>query len=145
MCYLRHYCIAVCFYAFVAPLWKGNCVQSVGKPIISATNRGFSWEVLPVLCVQCSPTIDGMFLNASVLLFPSLRIIACGACPPLLSVALGVGSIPSIIILLKVIECIDPSLTCVLFMFALAFVLSNAVGVGSIPITAFACKQVPPC
>jgi len=46
--YLRHYCISIGFDTFVSPLRKGNSVQFVGKPIISATNCGFSnWEFSP--------------------------------------------------------------------------------------------------
>ena len=40
--------VPVCLYGFSSPLWKGDAVQPFGKPIISSTNRGDSWEVLPV-------------------------------------------------------------------------------------------------
>ena len=46
--HLRHYGIAIGLYAFVSPFWKGNSVQSEGKPIISPTNRGLSWEFFPI-------------------------------------------------------------------------------------------------
>ena len=44
-----NYCISVGFNAFVSPLRKGDSVQSIGKPIISATNWGLSWEVFEVV------------------------------------------------------------------------------------------------
>lgn len=47
-CYLRHDGVSVGFDGHVSPFRKGNTVQSTGNPIISATNRGLSWEVIPV-------------------------------------------------------------------------------------------------
>jgi len=75
-CYLRHDGVSVGFDGHVSPFRKGNTVQSTGNPIISATNRGLSWEVFPWRCVQCSPIITGMLHNASVLIAPFLRISA---------------------------------------------------------------------
>jgi hypothetical protein len=52
---LRHDRVAVCFHGFFSPLRKGDSVQFGGKPIISATNRGLSWEVAESCSVVCSP------------------------------------------------------------------------------------------
>ena len=80
--YLIHYLwnnrIAICLYRFLPPLWKGNTVQSGGNPIISATNRGLSWEVFPPFCEWCSPNITGRLHRASVLIFPFFLFNACG-------------------------------------------------------------------
>ena len=45
---LRNYCVAISLDTFPAPFLKGNTVQSGGNPIISATNRALSWELVPV-------------------------------------------------------------------------------------------------
>ena len=45
--YLGYYCVSVGFDGFLPPFWKGDTVQSTGNPIISATNRGLSWEFFP--------------------------------------------------------------------------------------------------
>ena len=49
---LWNYGVAVSFDGFVSPLRKGNSVQFGGKPIISATNRGLSWEDMPSVSVN---------------------------------------------------------------------------------------------
>ena len=45
--HLWHDCVAVGSEAFFPPLRKGNAVQQGGKPIMSATYRGLSWEGCP--------------------------------------------------------------------------------------------------
>ena len=49
--HLWDYGVSVGFDRFLSPLRKGDVIQFSGKPIISSTNRGLSWEVFPSCCV----------------------------------------------------------------------------------------------
>lgn len=82
-CYLRHDGVSVGFNGHVSPFRKGNTVQSTGNPIISATNRGLSWEVVPVWYATVS-------FSCWVCFVPTRLGI-----PLRKSFALGVGNIPS--------------------------------------------------
>src|SRR5690606_6859722 len=91
-CHLRHDGVAVCLYAFRPPLRKGNSVHFSGKPIISPTNRGLSWPLIP----DRNFTIPGRLPSSP----PEL---------PFQSLATGVGNIATN--LLNVTLCILPSFT----------------------------------
>lgn len=84
-CYGRYYRVPVGFYGFVAVLRNGNSNQSTGNPIISATNRGLSWEVVPsgAFTAACIA-----WASVSLCRLASLRVH-----PPFASLlAVGVGS-----------------------------------------------------
>ena len=86
-CYLRHDGVSVGFDGHVSPFRKGNTVQSTGNPIISATNRGLSWKLVPVWDSSLCMTILGN---------PLLRLTRLGGRVEFLtSFAVGVGSISS--------------------------------------------------
>ena len=62
MDYLGDDGVPVSLDGLLPPGRKGNTVQLVGNPIISATNRGLSWKLLPVLGKEIGrPPCRGFF------------------------------------------------------------------------------------
>lgn len=86
-CYLRHDGVSVGFDGHVSPFRKGNTVQSTGNPIISPTNKGLSWEIVPVRYSSLCMAILGNPLLRLTWLGGRLEFVA--------SFTVGVGSIPN--------------------------------------------------
>lgn len=102
---LRNYRITIGLYAFSSPIAahspppvrllpsrNGTSVQSGGKPIISATNRGLSWESLPVWYSPGSILLAIIAVNALPFWLLGLNFF----CPFIASFAQGVGNIAAI-------------------------------------------------
>mgnify|MGYP006950638076 FL=1 len=86
MDYLGDDGVSVSLDGLLPPGRKGNTVQLTGNPIISATNRGLSWKLLPARAKKSGRLPCHGF-------FPFLlKFSKVGA--PFQSLAVGVGSSP---------------------------------------------------